>query len=79
MGGNPKLPVELSAAATVRLVAETIGMVLQVDNGRIQRVTLPLNQPVRLEHRIWVSLVDVLLVNYMYEQLLEKVSALRYD
>ncbi|KAL6194183.1 hypothetical protein ACLB2K_035267 [Fragaria x ananassa] len=43
------VPAALSTAATTRLVAETIGVVLQVDHGGFQRglarvrVTLPLN------------------------------------
>nr|XP_011470510.1 PREDICTED: uncharacterized protein At4g02000-like [Fragaria vesca subsp. vesca] len=69
------LPAALSTAATARLVAETIGAVLQVDNGGFQRglarvrITLPLNQPVRLDRRIRVSPTDVLQVIYRYERL----------
>ncbi|KAL6144847.1 hypothetical protein ACLB2K_055537 [Fragaria x ananassa] len=50
--GIQGLPAALSTVATTRLVAETIGVVLQVDHGGFQhglarvRVTLPLNQPV---------------------------------
>ncbi|KAL6130797.1 hypothetical protein ACLB2K_069176 [Fragaria x ananassa] len=72
------LPAALSTAATARLVAETIGAVLQVDNGGFQRglarvrITLPLNQPVRLDRRIRVSPTDVLQVIYRYERLVER-------
>ncbi|KAL6195197.1 hypothetical protein ACLB2K_030817 [Fragaria x ananassa] len=60
-------PATLSAVATTRLVAETIGIVLQVNDGVFQRnvmrvrVTLPLHQLVCLDRRIRVSPDDVLL------------------
>ncbi|KAL6205210.1 hypothetical protein ACLB2K_022472 [Fragaria x ananassa] len=66
----------LSTTATARLVAETIGFVLQVDRGGFQhgiargRLTLPLHQPVRLERRIRVSPVDVIQVFSRYGRLL---------
>ncbi|KAL6225033.1 hypothetical protein ACLB2K_003885 [Fragaria x ananassa] len=57
----------LTTSATARLVGETIGLVLQVDerginNGlvRVRRLTLPLHDPVRLERRIRISPEDVI-------------------
>ncbi|KAL6129437.1 hypothetical protein ACLB2K_072787 [Fragaria x ananassa] len=70
------LPPTLATAATARLVGETIGPILQIDQSGLNRsnarvhITLPLNDPVRLERRIRVSLVDVLQVSYCYERLL---------
>ena len=57
-------------ACTAWLVGETIDPSLQVDNAGFQcgvarvRLTLPLNAPVRLERRIRVSLIDVILVKF---------------
>ncbi|KAL6218681.1 hypothetical protein ACLB2K_011891 [Fragaria x ananassa] len=64
--GIKGLPAALSTTTTMRLVAETIGVVLQVDHDGLQRglarvrITLPLNQPVRLDRRIRVSPTNVL-------------------
>ncbi|KAL6199174.1 hypothetical protein ACLB2K_028960 [Fragaria x ananassa] len=66
----------LAVATTTRLVAETIDIVLQVDNGGFQHglacvcLTLPLHQLVRLERQIRVFPVDFLMVQYKYERLL---------
>ncbi|KAL6214420.1 hypothetical protein ACLB2K_013854 [Fragaria x ananassa] len=63
------LPVALTTATTAKLIEKTIGEMLQVDYPGINkgvarvRLTLPLNNPVRLERCIRVSLEDVLLVN----------------
>ncbi|KAL6144890.1 hypothetical protein ACLB2K_055580 [Fragaria x ananassa] len=86
--GIQGLPAVLSTVATARLVVETIGVVLQVDHGGFQRglarvrVTLPLNQPVRLDRRIRVSPMDVLQVTYKYERLIGRCrtcSMLNHD
>ncbi|XP_004308583.1 PREDICTED: uncharacterized protein LOC101297012 [Fragaria vesca subsp. vesca] len=69
------LRVALTTAATTRLVGETIGSVLQVDQHGINReivrvrLTLMLDEPVRLTRRIRVSPTDVLEVQFRYERL----------
>ena len=66
----------LTTAATRRLVGETIGPVLEVDNrginhGVVQvRLTLPLYEPVRLDRRIRVSPIDVITMKFSYGELL---------
>ncbi|KAL6217689.1 hypothetical protein ACLB2K_010906 [Fragaria x ananassa] len=63
------LPAILTTAPTAKLIGETVGELLHVDYPSINkgvarvRLTLPLNNLVRLERCIRVSLEDVLLVN----------------
>ncbi|KAL6142967.1 hypothetical protein ACLB2K_061242 [Fragaria x ananassa] len=55
------LPAALTTKATLWMVRETIGPVLNVDHARLRRrstrvrVTLPLNSPVRMDRRLYVD------------------------
>ncbi|KAL6176854.1 hypothetical protein ACLB2K_053486 [Fragaria x ananassa] len=75
------LPVALTMVATAcRLVGETIGPVLQVDepstNCLLVRVcvTFPLNTLVRLDKRLRVSPIGVIQVKVKYERLLRRCT-----
>ncbi|XP_062007499.1 uncharacterized protein LOC133724697 [Rosa rugosa] len=70
------IPLGILTEPTVRLVGGTIGEVLEVDRVALSRgearvrLTLPINDPVRLDRRVRVSLVDVLTLRFWYERLL---------
>ncbi|KAL6127653.1 hypothetical protein ACLB2K_071016 [Fragaria x ananassa] len=69
------LPATLTTEATLRLVGETIRLVLNVDQAGLRRgstrvrVTLPLNSLVRKDRRLRVSPEDMIRVQYRYERL----------
>ncbi|KAL6141294.1 hypothetical protein ACLB2K_059584 [Fragaria x ananassa] len=69
------LSAAITTSVTTKLVSETIGPVLQVDNLDINhglvrvRLTLPLNDIVRLDRRIRVSPIDVITVKFKYDRL----------
>ncbi|KAL6127181.1 hypothetical protein ACLB2K_075223 [Fragaria x ananassa] len=68
------LPTTFTTEVTLRLVVETIRLVLNVDQAGLRRgstrvrVTLPLNSLVRKDRRLRVSPEDVIRVQYRYER-----------
>ncbi|KAM5587203.1 hypothetical protein ABKV19_005910 [Rosa sericea] len=70
------IPPGILTEPTVRLVGGTIGDVLEVDRVALRhgearvRLTLPIDDPVRLDRRVRVSPVDVLTLRFRYERLL---------
>ncbi|XP_062020904.1 uncharacterized protein LOC133737342 [Rosa rugosa] len=70
------LPPGILTEPTIRLVGETIGEVLQVDQTALRqgsahvRLVLPINDSVRLNRRVRVSPIDILTLQFLYERLL---------
>ncbi|KAL6228176.1 hypothetical protein ACLB2K_002130 [Fragaria x ananassa] len=64
------LPTALTTVATTRLVGETVGPVLIVDQNNINRgivrvrLTLSLDEPMKIQWRIRVSPIDVLEIDF---------------
>ncbi|KAL6218078.1 hypothetical protein ACLB2K_011295 [Fragaria x ananassa] len=72
------MPLGLLTELDVRLVGETIGPVLGVDGQGLRsgnlwvRVSLHLNERVRLSCRVRVSPVDVIELHFRYERMFER-------
>ncbi|KAL6125170.1 hypothetical protein ACLB2K_073229 [Fragaria x ananassa] len=70
--------LQLTTNATMRLIGKTIGSLLQVDhmsprNGVARvRMTLPLNDLVRLDRMLRVLSEDVIHIQYRYERLVDR-------
>ncbi|KAL6225618.1 hypothetical protein ACLB2K_004467 [Fragaria x ananassa] len=75
LGGNSWSPGSADNVATTRLVCETIGLVLIVDQNNINqgivrvRLTLSLDEPVKMQPWIRFFPIDVLEIDFRYERL----------
>ncbi|XP_024164295.1 uncharacterized protein LOC112171328 [Rosa chinensis] len=78
--GFLEIPAGILMEPTVRLVGGTIREVLEVDRVALRRgearvrLTLPINDPVRLDSRVRVSPIDILTLRFRYERLLGRCS-----